>query len=84
MIFIYLGSILMVRGRLGWAATTKMGPNYASGVVWALHVFAMMIQDETAAGSGGGEAEGSRHLSMLGMFIYVVFFLLYQIIIFYN
>ena len=38
MVLFYLGStnVLQGWGELGWATTTKMGPNDASGVVWAL------------------------------------------------
>ena len=38
MIFTYLGFINVLKGRggLGWAATTKTGPNDARRVVWAL------------------------------------------------
>jgi hypothetical protein len=30
------GAAVAARGRFGWAAATKTGPNDASGVVWAI------------------------------------------------
>ena len=37
--YLFRLSVLKVQGRLEWAATTKTGPNDASGVVWALGAF---------------------------------------------